>query len=150
MIAAVMVAAFAWGWMVVGPARVVPAQTVLARVPVTVESMLAISGASAIMLAVGLSGFGYNYKAALLVLGIPLLARLSERTDRASFRAGVFMLVLAVIATFVTANALLASLAVLVSAAFMGGAALRPLTAWVQTHLVVTKSGSSHGAVGAA
>ena len=114
------------------------------------ESMLAISGATAILIAVGLSGFGYNYKAALLVLGVPLLARLSDRSNHASFRAGVFMLVLTVMAAFVTANALLASLAVLVSAAFMGGAALRPLTVWARAFAVAARSRSPHSEVGAA
>ena len=131
LIAAVLVAAFVWGWTVIGSIRRAPRRKGLSQVPLTMESMLAISGTTAILIAVGWSGFGYNYKAALLVLCIPLLARLSERSNPASFHAGVFMSVLAVMAAFVISNALLASLAVLVSAAFIGGAALRPLMAWV-------------------
>ena len=131
-IAVVMIAAFVWGWTVVGRAQT-PGKNSrgLHRIPLTAEAMLAISGSTAIVVAVAWSGFGYNYKAALLVLGVPLLARLADRQDAPSFHAGVFMLVLSIIAMFVTANVLLASLATLIVSTFLTGAAIRPLLRWL-------------------
>ena len=131
-IAMVMIAAFVWGWTVVGSARNHGKDSIgLRRVPLTAEAMLAISGSTAIVVAVAWSGFGYNYKAALLVLGVPLLARLADRRDAPSWHAGVFMLVLSVIAMCVTANVLLASLATLIVSTFLTGAAIRPLLRWL-------------------
>ena len=131
-IAGLMIAAFAWGWTVVGARRAHRNRSGLRAVPLTGEAMLAMSGATAVLVAVGWSGFGYNYKAALLFLGVPLLARLADRPDAQAFHVGLFMLVLVVISAFVLSNVLLSSLAVLISAAFIAGAALRPLSAWLK------------------
>lgn len=131
-IALIVISAFIWGWTTVGRLRVGSANSPgLRRVPLTAEAMLAISGSTAIVVAVAWSGFGYNYKAALLVLGVPLLARLAYRGDTASWRPAVLMLALSVIAMFVTTNLLLVSLATLVTATFLTGAALRPLLQWL-------------------
>lgn len=130
-IAVLMVSAAAWGWFVVGQPSSRGGRGLLGQTPLTVESMLAIGGSTAVLVAVGWSGFGYNYKAALLILGVPLLARLAARSDSASFRAGLFMLVLVLLAGLVTTNVLLSSVAVLVSGAFITGAALRPLLQWL-------------------
>ena len=130
--AMVMIASFAWGWTVVGRAPSLGADpTGLQRFPLTAEAMLAISGSTAIVITVGWSGFGYNYKAALLVLGVPLLARLADRRDAPSWHAGVFMLVLSIIAMFVTANVLLASIAILIVSTFLVGASIRLLARWL-------------------
>ena len=142
LILATMTVAFVWGWVVVGECRLTQGKKGLQQVPLTAESMLAIGGAFAILIPVGASGFGWNYKAAFLILGIPLLARLTWRLDRPSFQAGVFIAVLSVAAMFVLSNALLASLAVLVSAGFVGGAASRPLLAWLLPPKPITKSRS--------
>ena len=145
-IAVVMIAAFVWGWTVVGRAQTPRKDsTGLRRITLTAEAMLAISGSTAIVIAVAWSGFGYNYKAALLVLGVPLLARLADRRDAPSWHAGVFMLVLSVIAMFVTANVLLASLATLIVSTFLTGAAIRPLLRW----LPLAPRSRHHGAAAA-
>jgi len=131
-IAGLMVIAFVWGWTVVGASRVHRNRSGLRAVPLTGEAMLAISGSTAVLVAVGWSGFGYNYKAALLFLGVPLLARLADRLVAQAFHAGLLMQVFVVISAFVLSNVLLSSLTVLVSAAFIAGAALRPLSAWLR------------------
>ena len=132
LIGAVLIAVFAWGWTVVGRPRIRLDRHDLTQIPLTFESMLAVSGSTAIVVAVAWSGFGYNYKAALLVLGVPLLARLADRRNPQLWHASVVMLVLTVIAMFVMSNVLLASLATLVVAVFLFGAALRPLMSWLR------------------
>ena len=128
----IAIAAFAWGWTLVGRCKIrasLPDRP-LWSVPLTAEAMLAFGGASAAVLAVGVSGFGYHYKAALLILGVPLLARLTHRGDRAVRQAALLMLVLVVIGMFVTTNLLLTSLATIVVAGFLAGASVRRLLAW--------------------
>ena len=129
----IVLAAFVWGWSIV-PFRHVKlwkSYRPLRAVPLTAESMLAISGASATLVSIGLSGFGYHYKAALLVLAVPLLARFTMNPRQSVFRAGLFMLVLVVISVFVTSNLFLTSVSTLVVAGFSTGAALRTLVAWL-------------------
>ena len=129
----VVLVALAWGWSIVGspdPRSWKPDRP-LQAVPMTAESMLAISGASATLVSIGLSGFGYHYKAALLILAVPLLARFAVSPRRDVFRAGLFMLVLVIISVFVTGNLFLTSVSTLVVAAFSVGAALRTLLAWL-------------------
>ena len=133
----VMIMALLWGWAIVGRRRLNTGDSrgPLRAVPLTAESMLAISGSTAILVSVGVSGFGYLYKAALLVLAVPLLARFAVSRRADVWRAGLLMLVLTVIAMFVTSNLLLSSVSALVVSAFVTGAALRTLLAWVQPSL---------------
>ena len=132
-IASVMFAAFGWGWAVVGKIHAQPSRLRLSRIPLTAESMLAICGATGVIIAVGLGGFGYNYKATLMFLGVPLLARLADQRTTLEFRAGLLMLAFVLVSAFVVTNVLLASICVLSVAAFLTGASLRPLLAWIRT-----------------
>ena len=144
----VLASAFLWGWSIVRRRTVDSwvATSPLRAVPLTAESMLAISGSSATLISVGLSGFGYHYKAALLVLAVPLLARLTSSNRPNVWRPGLFMLVLIVIAVFVTGNLLLSSVSALVVSGFVTGVALRTLLAWVPLGLRLRQqSGNERG-----
>ena len=134
LVLAVAVLALGWGWSIRfgGTTKTWDPQRPLRAVPLTAESMLAISGSSAIFLSVVLSGFGYHYKAALLVLVVPLLTRFAASAGRIAAFSGILMLSLTVISVLVTGNLLLTSIATTVVAAFATGAALRPLVRWTR------------------
>ena len=119
-----MLAAFAWGWaskragsMDLTPGRVSSA-------------MLAAAGSAALISSVTVSGFGWPYKAAILVLVVPLLADAST-SPIAFWRSTSTMLILVVLAMTVVWNPLVGSLAVHLVASFALGFAVHILiTAW--------------------
>ena len=128
-----VVIALVWGWTTIRRTSVKTwnPERPLRAVPLTPEAMLAIMGSTAALIPVALSGFGYHYKVALLVLAVPLLARFAWSSRPDVWRAGVFMLVLTIIALFVTGNLLLSSVSTLVVSAFVTGAALRIFLGWL-------------------
>jgi hypothetical protein len=130
LIVLMIAAAFIWGWC----AKRTPARLELPgiqKVPFTGEAMLAIGGSSSVLVAVGFGGFGYQYKAALLILTIPLLIRLADRGSPEVWRSAVAMVLLVVIGSVVVWNVATSSIAVLVAAAFTAGVSLRCLMTWI-------------------
>lgn len=86
-------------------------------------AMLAVGGSSMLLASVLLSGFGWGYKATFLLLGVPLVAALvgSRRVVVAS--SAITVLVLIAVASVVSWNTVLATIAATVAGAFCFGAA---------------------------
>jgi hypothetical protein len=89
-------------------------------------SMLAIGGSSIYLAAVLVAGFGWGYKAAFLLLCVPLIALASPRTRILAFTS-VSVLILIGIQSVVVWNTLLASSAGIIAASFAFGAAASQL-----------------------
>ncbi len=89
-------------------------------------SMLAIGGSSVYLAAVLMAGFGWAYKAAFLLLCVPLVALASPRTRVLAFTS-VSVLILIGIQSVVVWNTLLASSAGIIAASFAFGAAAAQL-----------------------
>ena len=87
------------------------------------RAMLAISGTVAIFGSVMLAGSGYPYKAALLLLGIPLIASLTKNLNSSLWRSSFMLLGVILIAVFVEWNPLTSSAAVHLAAGFLFGLA---------------------------
>ena len=85
------------------------------------KSMLAISGSSLFLASVLVGGFGWAYKAAFLLLCIPLAARCLASSDRFLIVTGVLVLALTTICSIVVWNTLLASLSGIVAASVAFG-----------------------------
>lgn len=99
------IAAIAWG--VVLGIKIIPRPRELSfSMP-----MLAIAGSSLFLSSVLVGGFGWAYKAAFLLLCVPLLAWLCARTDRVVVYSGFIGLALVSVCAVVVWNTLLASLA---------------------------------------
>ena len=108
-------AALRWG--VVLGLRVVPRS---AHVNLS-KPMLAIAGSSLFLASVLIGGFGWAYKAAFLLLCIPLIAWLCTRFDRIVVFTGVVALALVAIGSVVVWNTLLATLAGILSSSVAFG-----------------------------
>ena len=106
LIAAAVVAAIAWGVVV---ARRLP------RRPQS-HALLALGGSVLFLAAILVSGFGFAYKAAFLLLCVPLLALPARPRDRFLLYSSLTALAMVVLATTVVWNTALATMAGLVAA----------------------------------
>ena len=86
--------------------------------------MLAAAGSAVFLASVLVAGFGYAYKAAFLLLCVPLVAGLVYRIGRAYVFAGLTSLALIGVCSIVVWNTLLASLAGITAASFALGLSL--------------------------
>jgi len=129
-----MLASFMWGWTSkrVGQIDVPPSRVRAA--------MLAAAGSAALIVSVSVSGFGWPYKAALLILAIPLLAD-GLTSPAAQWRTTSSMLLLVVLAMSVVWNPLVGSLAVHLVAPFVLGLSLHILIS--ATRVVISKPDAS-------
>ena len=96
------------------------------------ESMLAIGGSTLFLASVLVAGFGYAYKAAFLLLIVPLVALPRQARDRFLLYSSVVVLVLITVASVVTWNTVLATLAGVVAASFGLGASSALLVRFVR------------------
>lgn len=111
-------AALAWGALIgLGFAR----KSITAN---TYSSMLAAAGSAVFLASVLVGGFGWAYKAAFLLLCVPLLSGLVHRIGRSYVFAGIAMLALVAICSIVVWNTLLASLAGITAGSFALGLSL--------------------------
>ncbi|MDP2012854.1 MAG: hypothetical protein Q8L05_01380 [Actinomycetota bacterium] len=111
-------AALAWG-AVIGLGLVRRSGSVGVHLP-----MLAAAGSAVFLASVLVAGFGYAYKAAFLLLCVPLLASLVNKLGRQYVFAGIAMLALVGVCSIVVWNTLLASLAGITAASFALGLSL--------------------------
>lgn len=120
--------AFAWGWTstrALGHARSRRLQPL---------AVLAAAGAGPVLAAVTVLGFGFPYKAALLLVAAPLLSTLGGTKEPALWRATTSFLILIGLGMTIEWNPLLGSLAVNVGAAFVLGLAIRILSSpWLRS-----------------
>lgn len=86
-------------------------------------SMLAVAGASVYLVSVLIAGFGWGYKAAFLLLTVPLLGRLVSSRIRVIVGSGVAVLALVGIQSVVVWNTVLATSAGIIAASFTAGVA---------------------------
>ena len=91
------------------------------------SAMLAVSGATAIFGSVMLAGSGYPYKAALLLLGVPLIAALTKIDAGVMWRTGLMLLGVIIVSVFVEWNPLTGSAAVHLGAGFVFGMSIAVL-----------------------
>jgi len=109
------IAALAWGVVIgVGLAR-------RSMGSHTYTSMLAAAGSAIFLASVLVGGFGWAYKAAFLLLCVPLLSTLVHKIGRSYVFAGIAMLTLVAVCSIVVWNTLLASLAGITAGAFALG-----------------------------
>jgi len=87
-------------------------------------SMLAAAGSAIFLASVLVGGFGYAYKAAFLLLCVPLVAAISARIGRSYAVASLTMLALIAVCSVVVWNTVLASLAGITAASFALGLSL--------------------------
>lgn len=115
------VSALLWGWSL---CLFKPRMSLL-------SPTLAVGGSAVFLAAVAVSGFGYMYKGAFLILIIPLLSLGVAGSQAIGSRFGLFsslfMLVLIGLALMVAYSSLLASLAAWISASFALGVGLRQM-----------------------
>jgi hypothetical protein len=111
---ALALSAFAWG---------VAIALLLKRLRLP-EALLALGGSSLFLASVLVGGFGYAYKAAFLLLTVPLLARPLYARRRILLYSSLVMLVLVAVATVVVWNTALATVAGVVAGSFGLGASL--------------------------
>ena len=107
-------AAVVWGFAIAWSTRIV-------RVDL---GMLAAGGGALYLASVLLAGFGYGYKAAFLLLAVPLVSLWPGRSRRVLVVAGLGMVLLIGVESVVVWNTVLATLAGLVAAGFGLGAGL--------------------------
>jgi hypothetical protein len=86
------------------------------------EAMLAVAGSSMYLVSVLASGFGYAYKAAFLLLAVPLLGRPRNPRSRVTLTSSLVMLALTAVSSIVVWNTVLATLAGIIAASFALGA----------------------------
>jgi hypothetical protein len=91
------------------------------KIPAVHESMLGAAGSGLFLASVLVGGFGWAYKAAFLLLGVPLLSWLVMQKNRQAIFAGVTGLALTAVCSIVVWNTLLASLAGIIAASIMAG-----------------------------
>ena len=100
-------------------------------------SMLAIGGSAVYLASVLIAGFGYGYKAAFLLLVVPLASLMVGAKRRAFVFAGLTVVLLVGIESVVVWNTVLVTMAGLVAAGFGAGAGLamiaRTLPWWTGT-----------------
>ncbi|MBU6280353.1 MAG: hypothetical protein KGN78_14025 [Actinomycetales bacterium] len=83
--------------------------------------MLAIAGSTAFLMAATISGFGYVYKAALLLLCVPLLAQVSTSSSRRIRADGQTLLILLVLAVTIATEPLVLTLTTCVVGSYAFG-----------------------------
>jgi hypothetical protein len=105
------VAALAWGAVLGG----------LLRRSFRAQAMLALGGSVLFLTAVLVSGFGFAYKAAFLLLTVPLLALPTRPRDRLLLYSSLATLGMVVLASTVVWNTALSTMAGIVAAAFALG-----------------------------
>ena len=111
---ALTVAAVAWGFLVAWSAR-----------PVRMDlGMLAVGGGALYLTSVAVAGFGYGYKAAFLLLVVPLASLWPGSPRRVLAFAGLSIVVLLGVESVVVWNTVLATLAGLMAAGFGVGAGM--------------------------
>jgi hypothetical protein len=91
------------------------------------QAMLAIAGATMLLSTLLLGGFGYIYKAAFLLLALPMLSRIGGKENVVTWQSSTTMILLIIMAMTVTSSPLLGSIAALVAASFVLGLALMTL-----------------------
>ena len=92
--------------------------------PLPVEpSMLAVAGSVLYLASVAAAGFGWSYKATFLLLGVPLVSRHLDSPSRPVVGSSVQVLALIAVSAVVVWNTVLATLAGVVAAGFLLGAA---------------------------
>ncbi len=96
---------------------------VVRRVPVG-PAMLGVAGSTLFIVAVVLAGFGWGYKAAFLLLGVPLVSSFVASPRRLVASVAVTVLALTAVTAVVVWNTVLATLAGVVVAGFVLGASL--------------------------
>jgi hypothetical protein len=118
--------AFVWG---VAVGKFVPRRLVF-------TGALASGGAALYLSSVFVAGFGYGYKAAFLLAGVPLvsslLTRASDRGHRAIVGSSVVVLVLIAVQSAIMWNTVLVTQAGLVAASFLLGAGLQAIAVYVR------------------
>lgn len=83
--------------------------------------MLAVGGSSMFLISVLVAGFGWAYKAAFLLLAVPLVSVLAASGRRSTASSAVTVLLLSGVSAVVVWNTVLATLAGLVVAGFAFG-----------------------------
>jgi hypothetical protein len=124
----VALAAVAWGWCFALNARTVRVH----------DGMLASAGGALILATLVVSGFGYAYKAAFLLLAVPLVSQASVRRA-AAWYASTVALILTSVASVVVWNTMLASLTAIVAGGFALGAGVTVLLRAEVDHLRVLR-----------
>jgi hypothetical protein len=124
----VALAAVGWGWCFALNARTVRVH----------DGMLASAGGALILATLVVSGFGYAYKAAFLLLAVPLVSKASVRRA-AAWYASTVALIITAIASVVVWNTMLASLAAIVAGGFALGAGVTVLLRAEIDHLRVLR-----------
>lgn len=133
-----VLAALAWGFVL--GARVLGRRPV----PAVHPSMLAAAGSALFLASVFIGGFGWAYKAAFLLLCVPLLSWVLSRSERVAVFAGLVTLSLVGVCSVVVWNTLLATLAGTIAAAFALGLSLNFLTSLVASKFVNLNDRVSH------
>lgn len=134
-IAAVCLASLAWGLTWARPPQPAGAGRV----------NLALVGAAGYLTVVLIGGFGYSFKAALLLLCIPLLSSSSTSASLRVACSGNFQAILVVISCLVVSNGTLATLCGFIAASFALGAAA--MHGW---HVLPVSQGAVSPSVGLA
>ena len=111
---AVAIAAVAWG-VAVG---------LSVRRSLVHPAMLAVAGSAMFLAPVLVAGFGFAYKAPLLLLCVPLVAALTRSARPIVVASSVAVLALIAIVSFVVVNTMLATLAGVIAASFALGMSL--------------------------
>ena len=111
---ALTVAAVAWGFLVAWSTRAVRMDL----------GMLAVGGGALYLTSVAIAGFGYGYKAAFLLLVVPLVSLWPGSPRRIFAFAGLSIVVLLGVESVVVWNTVLATLAGLMAAGFGVGAGM--------------------------
>lgn len=96
-------------------------------------AMLAIAGSAMFLAPVLVAGFAFAYKAALLLLCVPLAAALTRSARSVLVASSVAVLALIAICSFVVVNTMLATLSGIVAASFCAGLAAVLLVRSVRT-----------------
>jgi hypothetical protein len=87
-------------------------------------AMLAVAGSSMFLAPVLVAGFGFAYKAPLLLLCVPLVAALTRSSRTVVVASSVAVLALIAIVSFIVNNTMLATLAGVIAASFALGLSL--------------------------
>jgi hypothetical protein len=106
------------------------------------HSMLAVGGSAVFLAAVLYAGFGWGYKAAFLLLCVPLVTLASARS-RAMMFSSVAVLAMIAISSIVVWNTLLATMAGIIAASFALGAGGTQIIRISRTALRSTKEVSA-------
>jgi hypothetical protein len=119
--------AFVWG---IAAGRVIPRRFAFI-------GALASGGAALYLSSVFVAGFGYGYKAAFLLAGVPLVSSMltwaSNRGQRAIVGSSLVVLVLIAVQSAIMWNTVLVTQAGLVAASFLLGAGLRVMAKYDRT-----------------